>query len=188
MVFGRFYKKVAKEFKTYMTCFIFFNYSLIESAVIKCYNYFFFDLGFKYLVKIKKAYRFNFLNFTILKIIKLDTLFNETKIEYLNIKSNITNKKVWFILKKAFENKSFLICRILNPIKDGFAVGFCGVVGYLPKKYYVFDKKLITSVFTITSVDLFKKTFIVSQKQINKLSSRCLYKLNSKIKYLLKKI
>lgn len=187
MVFGRFYKNVAKELKTYMSCFIFFSYSLIESAVIKCCNFYFFDFGFKYLAKIKKTFRFNTLTFIALKIIKLETLFNEIKIEYLNITSNISNKKVWFILKKAFENRSFLTCRILNPIKNGFAVGFCGVVGYLPKKYYVFGKKLIVSVFTIVNVDLFKETFIVSQKRINKLTSRCLYKLNSKIKYLLKK-
>ena len=173
MVFDRFYKNMLKELKTHMTCFIFFNYSLMESVVIKCYNFYFFDLGFKYLSKAKKAYRFNFLNFIILKLVKLETLFNEIKVKYLNTKLNITNKEVWIKLKKAFENRSFLICRILNPIKNGFSIGFCGIIGYIPKKYCVFGKKLIASVFTIVNIDLFKKTFIVSQKQTNKLTSRC---------------
>lgn len=187
MAFSRFYKNVIKELRHYMSCFIFFHYTFVQSTIVKCRNFYFFDLGFKYLVKVKKAYKFYFLHSVTLKVVKLETLFNEIKVSFFHANNSRSNTKIWLIIKKAFETKSFLTCRILNATKNGFAIGFCGIVGYIPKKYCILSRKQTLSIFSILNIDLFKKTFTLSQKQVSRLVSRCLYKLNSKIKHLQKR-
>ena len=184
---NRFFVEIFVELKSYLSCFTLFDNCLVESKIINCYHYTFFDLGFKYLVRIKKAYLFTTLSFIVLKMRLLESLFNETKIELLNFKNGLNNKRIWLILKKAFETRTFLQCHFLNSVKSGFAIGFCGIVGYMPKKYSLFSKKKVTSVFIIVSLDLFRKTFILSQKQVNKLASRSLYKLQSKLTFIGKK-
>jgi hypothetical protein len=178
---NQFYRNTKRQFKEYLNCFLFFSNTIIESYVLNCFNFSFFDLGFKYLIKIKKLLSV----FIIVKIVTLETLFHETKVKYFNYKNIFIKRKIWSILKKAFENKNFLICRILNTIKNGFSIGFCGIVGYLPKKHCL-SKNLFSSVFIITSLNIFKKTFILSQIQLNRLCSRILYKLRSKMNYIQK--
>jgi len=186
MILNRYYIKAVKDLKYYMGCFIFFFNASIEGSIIKCFRYDFFDIGFKYLIRVKKINKYLHLNFIDLKIIALETLFSETNI--LSLNKNVVNKKVWALLKKAFDTRSFLVCQFLNAIKNGFAIGFCGVVGYIPKKYFASNKKIISSVFVILALDLYKKTFILSQKQVNKLASRSLYKLKSMVDYTLNKV
>ena len=90
------------------------------------------------------------------------------------------------LLKKAFNVKCILNGRVLNPVKDGFSVGIFGFVGFMSRKDTVINNVNFRSVFNIVSIDIFKKTFVVSQKQLDKAIFRVLFKLSSQISYISK--
>ena len=170
--------------KKHLNCFSLFNNRALEGLVHITNNDTFIDIGFKYIVK-TNIYDNN-KYFTFLKILKLETLFNDSEIDYLSIKNNINYKLNWSFIKKAFNIKCILNGRILNPIKDGFSVGICGFIGFLSRKDIVISNVKFKSVFNIVSVDIFKKTFVVSQKQLDKTIFRVLFKLSSQISYISK--
>ena len=91
---------------------------------------------------------------------------------------------MWSILKKSYKYKCILKGKILNSIRFGFSVGICGLIGFLPKRFFL--SKSNNSLFIISSLDPLKKTFILSQNGINKLCSRIIIKLSSKIMYISK--
>jgi ribosomal protein S1 len=180
----KFYKDVLIQLKTSTNCFNLFDNRVIEGAVVEFNNFFLVDIGFKYLIKMKKSYSLSY--YIILKIVKLETLFNDLHVNYMNLKNDLNYKLNWSILKKAFQNKCFVIGRVLNPVRNGFSVGICGFVGFMPKKYTINNVNNVTSVFVINNIDLLKKSFVVSQKQINKITCRTLFKLSSQLIYVSK--
>jgi hypothetical protein len=56
----------------------------------------------------------------------------------------------------------------------------------MPRKYALDNNSSSKSIFIINSVDVLKKTFVVSQKQIDKITFRALFKLSSQISYISK--
>jgi len=72
--------------------------------------------------------------YTFLKFIKLETLFNDSLVDFLVTKNDINKKSNWSIIEKAFDLKCILPGKILNPVKNGFSIGICGFVGFMPKK------------------------------------------------------
>lgn len=179
----KFLKDDVNLVKKHLNCFSLFDNRALEGFSYTVNNDIFIDIGFKYIIKT------NFNNnkyFAFLKILKLETLFNDSEIDYLSIKSNINHKLNWSFIKKAFNIKCILNGRVLNPIKDGFSVGICGFVGFMSRKDIVINNVSLRSVFNITSIDIFKKTFVVSQKQLDKAIFRVLFKLSSQISYISK--
>jgi ribosomal protein S1 len=175
--------------KKHLNCFSLFNNRALEGFVYITNNDTFIDIGFKYIVKTNNNNNNNNNDnkyFTFLKILRLETLFNDSEIDYLSIKNNINYKLNWSFIKKAFNIKCILNGRILNPIKDGFSVGICGFIGFLSRKDIIVSNVKFKSVFNIISVDISKKTFVVSQKQLDKAIFRVLFKLSSQISYISK--
>ena len=141
-------------------------------------------MGCKYIVKAdKKLYE---TRYTLLKFVKLETLFNDSLINSLIAKNNISQNSNWSMIKKAFAIKSILPGKILNAFKKGFSVGIFGFVGFIPKKYLLTSSFNSKSVFIVNSININKKTFVLSQKKINKSIFRILFKLSSQISYISK--
>jgi len=181
---NKFYNKTLSELKNYLNCFSSPKHRIIEGVTLKFENSYVIDIGYKYLIQVKNG---NFLNyFILLKMFKLETFFKDFDIDFIKFKSDLHNKFNWSVIKKAFENECFLNGKVLNPLRNGFSVGICGFVGFIPKKYYLGDNHNIYSIFILTNVDFMKKTFTLSQKQIDKVTSRTLFKLSSQITYTLK--
>ena len=141
-------------------------------------------MGFKYIIKIDIDTYSKY--HTLLKFIKLETLFNDSLIDFSSTKNSITRKFNWSIIKKAFNARCILPGKVLNPVKNGFSIGIFGFIGFMPKKYAIDNNPPLKSIFIINSIDIFKKTFIVSQKQIDKTTFRVLFKLSSQISYVSK--
>ena len=180
----KFFKDDLTLVKKHLNCFSLFNNRALEGFVHIINNDTFVDIGFKYIVK--TSYHDHNKYFTFLKVLKLETLFNDCEFDYLSIKNNINHKLNWSFIKKAFNVKCILNGRVLNPIKDGFSVGICGFVGFMSRKDTVVNNVNFRSVFNIVSIDIFKKTFVVSQKQLDKAIFRVLFKLSSQISYISK--
>ena len=180
----KFFKDDIILVKKYLNCFSLFNNRALEGFAYTVNNDVFLDIGFKYILKTNIHNHNNY--FTFLKVLKLETLFNDSEIDYLSIKNNINHKLNWSFIKKAFNVKCILNGRILNPIKDGFSVGICGFVGFISRKDAVINNVNLKSVFSIISIDIFKKTFVASQKQLDKAIFRVLFKLSSQISYISK--
>nr|YP_010577923.1 ribosomal protein S1 [Cryptomonas pyrenoidifera]UZP15143.1 ribosomal protein S1 [Cryptomonas pyrenoidifera] len=180
----KFFKNDIQEFKNSLNCFSLFEDRITEGANFELSDSISIDVGFKYIIKIKKGSSHNY--YTLLKLIKLETLFNDSLIDFSNSKNNLNKKSNWLIIKKAFDIKCFLPGKILNPIKNGFSVGVCGFIGFMPKKYALDSYSNLKSVFIINNIDVLKKTFILSQRQIDKTTFRVLFKLSSQLSYISK--
>jgi len=180
----KFFKDDIILVKKHLNCFSLLNNRALEGFVHIVNSDTFVDIGFKYIVK--TSCRDHNKYFTFLKVLKLETLFNDSEIDYLSIKNDINHRLNWFFIKKAFNIKCILNGRVLNPIKDGFSVGICGFVGFMSRKDTVINNVNFRSVFNIVSIDIFKKTFVVSQKQLDKAIFRILFKLSSQISYISK--
>lgn len=180
----KFLKNDLKQFKFYLNCFSLFDNRIIESVNFQFGNYAFVDIGFKYIIKMNIEPHLQY--YTLVKFIKLETLFNDSLIDFSITKNNISRKFNWSIIKKAFNTRCILPGKILNPIKNGFSVGIFGFVGFMPKKYAIENNSSLKSVFIVNNVDIFKRTFVVSQKQIDKTTFRVLFKLSSQISYISK--
>jgi len=170
--------------KKHLNCFSLFNNRVLEGFVYVVNNDVFVDFGFKYIIE--SSYHNHSKYSIILKILKLETLFNDSEIDYLNVKNNINHKLNWPFIKKAFNIRCILNGKILNPIKDGFSVGICGFVGFIARKETITNNTNFKSIFNIISIDILKKTFVVSQKQLDRTIFRVLFKLSSRISYISK--
>ena len=179
-----YYKNVNEQFKTSLNCFNLFENRIIEGVVFQYSDFAVIDVGFKHLIKIDLPSKLS--NTLILKIIEFDNLFNDLNINYMELKNDLNYRFTWSILKKAFQYKCFLIGKVLNPVRNGFSIGICGFVGFIPKRYFTNNHNKTSSVFIISHIDLIKKTFVLSQKQINKITARTLFKLSSQIIYVSK--
>lgn len=180
----RLLKNDIQQFKLYLNCFSLFENRIIESINLQFGNYIFVDVGFKYVIKvnIKNYSKYH----TLLKFIKLETLFNDSLIDFSNTKNSISRKSNWSVIKKAFKLRCILPGKVLNSVKNGFSVGIFGFIGFMPKKYALDNNLSSKSIFIVNSVDVLKKTFVVSQKQIDKTTFRALFKLSSQISYISK--
>lgn len=181
---SKYYKNDILEFKLYLGCFSLFKNRIVESTNLNFNNFTAIDVGFKYIVKAdNKSYQ---TQYTLLKLIKLETFFNDSLINSLIAKNNISQNSNWSIIKKAFTIKSILPGKILNPFRKGFSVGIFGFVGFIPRKYLLTNSSNLKSVFIVNSINIQKKTFVLSQKKINKNIFRILFKLSSQISYVSK--
>ena len=181
---SKFLKNDIQQFKLYLNCFSLFENRIIDSIKFHLNNYIFVDVGFKYTIKLSSDVYLKY--HTLLKFIRLETLFNDSLIDFSNTKNSITRRLNWSIIKKAFNIRCILPGKVLNPIKNGFSIGILGFVGFMPKKYAIDNSSSLKSIFIINSIDIFKKTFTVSQKQIDKITFRVLFKLSSQISYISK--
>ena len=117
---------------------------------------------------IKKFSQFNF-KLTVLQHFFLNEILIQ-KHSWLNFMLLVK------VFKKQKNTKKYqLKGRILNETKGGYAIGFTGLVGFLPKSHaFLRSTKRIglgTS-FYIISVNKSKKTFLVSQRRIGKILKR----------------
>jgi hypothetical protein len=64
------------------------------------------------------------------------------------------------------------------------AVGFCGVVAFLPMSYFTTSTMGRLNIFYIVSLDIKKNMIVVSQKNLNKRVHRILRKLASRLIFL----
>ena len=181
---SKFLKNDIEQFKSYLNCFSLFENRITDSIHFQFDNYALVDVGFKYIIKIDIDTYSKY--HTLLKFIKLETLFNDSLIDFSSTKNSITRKFNWSIIKKAFNARCILPGKVLNPVKNGFSIGIFGFIGFMPKKYAIDNNPPLKSIFIINSIDIFKKTFIVSQKQIDKTTFRVLFKLSSQISYVSK--
>ena len=181
---NRFFSKNINNLKSFMNCFALFKNRFIEGQVFKMKNGLVLDIGFKYTVDLYKNSSNKNIIFLILN--KSETLFNDFCIIQLDLFANYIYKFNWVIIKKIFQNKYLIMGRFLNIMHGGFSVGVCGAVGFLPKKCFIISNKNMISIFSIINLNLVKKTFTLSQKHINKIVSRALFKISSKIIYIAK--
>nr|YP_009476755.1 ribosomal protein S1 [Cryptomonas curvata]AVM81248.1 ribosomal protein S1 [Cryptomonas curvata] len=180
----KYFKKDAQIFKQHFNCFSLFENRIVQGICFEFGNVIFVDVGFKYIIKLDKQFSGKY--YTLLKFVKLETLFNDPLIDFLSIRNNIFRKLNWSAIKRAFNLNSILPGKVLNPVKNGFSVGIHGFVGFMPKKHSVITNCSLRSVFIISNIDMLKKTFILSQKQIDKTIFRVLFKLSSQISYISK--
>lgn len=168
------------QFKSSMHCFALFENRFVEAFIYNYNKVSYIDFGFKYLniinLKNKK------IKYLIFKTMFLKNLYNDINLNCVNYKNDFVHSFMWSILKKAYRYKCILKGKILNSIRFGFSVGICGLIGFLPKKFFL--SKNNSSLFSISSVDLLKKTFILSQRDMNKFCTRVVFKLSSKIMYI----
>lgn len=109
--------------------------------------------------------------------------FKLTVLQHFFLNEILIQKNSWInfmllvkLFKKQKNTKKYqLKGRLLNETKGGFAVGFAGLIGFLPKSHaFIRSTKKIgfgTS-FYIMSVNKSKKTFLVSQRRIGKILKR----------------
>lgn len=172
--------------KKHLNCFSLFDSRMIEAFSFKVGNYSFGDIGFKYVIKIKTSNNSSNNYYLVIKILRLETLFNDCDTDSSSIKDDINRKLNWSFIKKAFNIKCILSGKILNTIKNGFSVGICGFIGFMPKKHSIISYPGNKSVFNIINIDILKRTFILSQKQLHKSIFRILFRLSSQISYISK--
>lgn len=178
-----FYMDPLYNFKMILNCFILFESRVTEALVYNFRNSSTVDIGFKYLLPVNKK----LLTDTILlKVVKLESILNSTHSDYCNFKDNQGFKLNWSLIKKAFVNKCILKGKVLNQIYNGFSVGICGFVGFLPKKCSAMTKNSLNSIFVISSIDHLKNSFVLSQNRIQKASLKILFRLSSQILYVSK--
>jgi hypothetical protein len=181
---NRFFFKNISNLKNFINCYILFKNRLLEGQILNLGTTTILDIGFKYTVDLHKYYSNG--DYLFLKLNKSETVFNDFCLNHLNLYANYIYKFNWVIIKKIFQNKYLVLGRFLNIIRGGFSIGICGIIGFLPKKCFVFCNCKLVSAFSITNLNLIKKTFTLSQKHINKIASRALFKLPSKIIYVSK--
>jgi hypothetical protein len=178
-----FYTIAFHNFKVRLGCFSLFHNRIAEG---KIYNSKFFssiDIGSKHLIFLDKKLSTDTI---LLKVSKLESILNNIHCDYSKFKKNHSFKTNWSLIKKAFINKCILRGIVLNKTYNGFSVGVCGFVGFLPKKFSVINKYTLSSVFVVTSIDQFKNSFSLSQNRIDKVSLKVLFRLSSRLSYILK--
>lgn len=178
-----FYAVAFHDFKEKLGCFSLFDNRITEGKVYNSKTSSTIDIGSKYLISLAKKLSVETL---CLKVTKLESILNNIHSDYYKFKDSQAFKLNWSLIKKAFINKCFLRGRILNKTYNGFSVGICGFVGFLPKKFSVMNKSRLNSIFVVTSIDHFKNSFSLSQNRIDKVSLKVLFRLSSRLSYVLK--
>jgi len=178
-----FYKDALVSFKSKLSCFALFNNRIIEGNVYSFKNFSIIDVGFKYLTTTEHSLVVSTIS---LKILKLESILNDLHFDYNRFKNDLALKLNWSLIKKAFINRCFVKGRILNPIYNGFSIGICGFVGFVPRKHSIANKCNLRSVYVIMSIDYLKNTFVLSQNKIDKTSPRILFRLSSQLAYIFK--
>lgn len=178
----KFYKECLFLLKKQQNCYGYFDKRIIEGIVYQLNFKFCIDVGFKSLLDfydLKCNKHTIFVNF-----FRLDSIFNEVLINCMFSNKVVKLSRVWFFLKKSYRNKFYIKGRFLNIIQNGYSIGVCGIVGFLPKKQLgLLQSKIMLnySIFHIKRIDSSKKIFTLSQKNIIKQSSRILFKLSLNI-------
>lgn len=119
-----------------------------------------------------------------LRLNSLESLFNTITVNRSTVQKEQNLNYTREIVKQVYNNKYFIKGRILNPIKGGMAVGFCGVVAFLPMSYFTTSTIGRLNIFYIVSLDIKKNMIVVSQKNLNKRVHRILRKLASRLIFL----
>lgn len=185
MYFSKYNKSSVFFLKKYQNCYLLFSNRVIESLIFSLRYICYLDLGFNTLITYKTLTKFR--NTALISVNHLDLLF-----EYLSLNHNFTNKKkfmfsyVWFFIKKCYINCCYLKGMFLNNFEDGYCIGICGIVGFLFQNKNLltnFDKKTNTDIFFITRLNFLNKTFVVSQENILKQSTRIFFKLTVSLNY-----
>ena len=96
----RFFKDDIILVKKHLNCFSLFNNRALQGFVHIVNSDTFVDIGFKYIVK--TSCRDHNKYFTFLKVLKLETLFNDSEIDYLSIKNDFNHRLNWSF-KKSFQ-------------------------------------------------------------------------------------
>lgn len=204
-----FYNKILKNFKesSAITLIPSFNSTkkkqkFIEGKIHVCKfsnNLLFIDFGYKYEIEIF-SYELNLripkpnsitnqcsfiknYSFVQFNIVVFHTFFlNNFTIKIK--KEKLSTKILFYILLKQKQKKIFLKGRIIDIIRGGFSVGICGYIAFLPKSHSFFKFLGKLTFFYLLSVNFVRKSFVVSQKNINKTIKRRLLKLGSRLVYI----
>lgn len=204
-----FYNKILNSFKessalTLLPSFISTKkkQKLIEGKIHNCKlsnNLLFIDFGFKYEIEIFSTElhlripqfqsvlnqcnfvkQHSILNFNI---IVLHTFFLNN-FDIKTKKSKLSSKTLFYILLKQKRKKIFLKGRIIDSIKGGFSVGICSYIAFLPNSHSFLKYMGKITFFFLLSVNFARKSFVVSQRNINKTIKRKLLKLGSRLVYM----
>lgn len=182
IIFSKYMLYSNNQFKLSIHCFALFENRFVEALIYNNKNESYIDFGFKYLNTINLENKKT--KYLVFKTILLKNLYNDISLNHTNYKNDFVYSFMWSILKKAYKYKCILKGKILNSIRFGFSVGICGLIGFLPKKHFLSRSNI--SLFSVMSLDLLKKTFILSQRDLNRFCTRVVFKLSSKIMYISK--
>lgn len=204
-----FYNKILKTFKessplTLLPSFISTKkkQKFIEGKLHVCKfsnNLFFIDFGYKYEIEIF-GYELNLRLSKLTSIIKQCAFIKRYSVIHFKIivfhtfflnnfdiktkKLKLSTKILFYILLKQKRKKIFLKGRTLDIIRGGYSVGICGYIAFLPKSHAFFKLLGKITFFYLLSVNFARKSFVVSQKYINKTIKRRLLKLGSRLIYI----
>nr|YP_009476716.1 ribosomal protein S1 [Proteomonas sulcata]AVM81209.1 ribosomal protein S1 [Proteomonas sulcata] len=119
-----------------------------------------------------------------LRINSIESLFNTITVNTTTVQKDQNKKFTWNILKQTYKNKYFIKGRILNSIKGGMAIGFCGIVAFLPMSHSIPSIIGQINLFQIVSLDIKKTVIVVSQKNLKRRVNQVLRKLASRFIFL----
>lgn len=204
--FHKFQKKNLKNLKSNLGCFSFFSKRNIKGKI----NFFFYnnkislDFGFKNSIECfenelqfrlpnfqslkDQCNYFKNVSFIIFRTLNLDSFFFQKILITLKKQKRflLDFQVLYFVWYRLMFNRNFIRGRVIHFLKGGFAIGFFGYIAFLPNSHAFGPRLGLYEMFYFMSFNLEKKTFIVSQKRINKIIKRRLLKLGSKIIYLKK--
>lgn len=179
MLINKFNQITYKLIKNTLNCFVCFNDNrTFEGSVYFSNSSFYLTFGNMFLLKVAETF---VMNTFFLKATFFNCFFLGLRINRLVFKKFTSD--VFILIRRAYYQKNFVKGRFLNTLKGGFAIGICGFVGFLPKMLCAFSIIKTYSVYFVQKFDLIKKVFTLSQKSINKLTSRVLFKLNLYVRY-----
>lgn len=170
--------------KKSQTCFGNFYNRVVEGIICRSNLKLFIDFGFSSLIEYKNFSNFDCQNLVLISLHQLNSVFDNVVIDRFFSNKDFRFIYVLYFLKKAYIKKCFLKGRFLNVTRNGYSVGICGTIGFLSKvQLYLpyFNRKFDNSIFYISKLDLIKRIYILSQKNIIKQSSRVLFKLSLSI-------
>jgi hypothetical protein len=165
----------------FLYCYGFFENRVVEGHNSSFRSKFYLDLGLNRLLEYDNSLiEFNKKK-SLFLFYDLDFFFDEMLFDILLFNKKFVLVWVYYFLKKSYTSYCFLRGRLLNLIKNGYSIGICGIVCFLPKtesQEFYFNRKTKSSIFYIKKLDLLKKICILSQRNIIKQSSRVLFKLS----------
>lgn len=178
----KYFDKNVFDLKRSMNCYNLFEHRFIESILFRYNDFFFFSLGFKYILEIKKYYSCN--NHVLINNLSSNDSYSYINFDLIMIKQNIFRYNKLSILNKVFHYGCFIVGRFLNTLENGFSIGIFGLVAFILKKSFLHNKSTLTSIYIINKIDFLSKRFLLSQKLVKKLTYRALFKLSSLIMYI----
>ena len=168
--------------KSSQSCYGYFYNRIIESYTHKLNSKVYLDFGLNCFIEYSNQKdRVADKSKILVSLCNLNDVFDDISINYFFFCKDFKFLYVWFFIKKSYSNKCYLRGRYLNMLKNGYSIGVCGTVGFLSRIHQhlpYFNKNLNSSVFYVKKLDLTKKVYTLSQKNIVKQSSRVLFKLS----------